>query len=198
MFAAAETDRLEGCLGRLAPYFDGADVALTGGVAVEYHLAMGGRPGIRETLADLDFVARRIDGLAPGMAREFLVSHYHVAGPGVPKALVQLVDPIARLRIDIFPDLEDAIAHAGRVVIGSRSLLIVSAESILEHKRRTLSKASAAQPVDPKHWRDATALAEITGRVLPQLTLHSEPQVLCTDVDVSCARCELSRTPDFP
>jgi hypothetical protein len=138
-----------------------------------------------EMVADLDLVARRIGQPAPGIAREFLVSNYHTAGPGVPKALVQLVDPIARLRIDIFPDTNDAIADAHSAAVGATSLA-------------TIGKASPRNPVDHKHWRDAAALAVINCCILPALTPHFAPAVMSTDVGLSCPRCELSRTPDFP
>jgi hypothetical protein len=198
MFAAGEIERLDDCLERLVPYFDANAVALTGGVAVEYYLAAFGRPGIRERLTDLDFVACSIDGIARGIARDFLVSHYHRACPGVPKALLQLVDPIARLRIDIFPDRNGVIARANRAAVGATSLLILGGNSILEHKLQTIRMASAASPADPKHWVDARALAEIDGWAVPALSLHLAPAIYCTDVEERCSRCELSRSPDCP
>ncbi len=171
---------------------------MTGGVAVEYRLAMAGRRGLRERLADLDFVARRVGVLARAIPREFLVSHYHAAGPGVPKALLQLVDPLARLRVDVFPVAAGALARATRGTLGGTSLLVLDARSMLEHKLRTLRRSSATDPADPKHWRDAAALAELCGCEPPAPPPHLRPAVLSTDIHASCARCELSRDPGVP
>ena len=53
-----------------------------------------------------------MDGVAATVARDFLVSHHHVPQPGVKKAIVQLVDPVTRLRVDIFPDLGGMLPRA--------------------------------------------------------------------------------------
>ncbi len=171
---------------------------MTGGAAVEHHLRAAGRPPIRDEIADLDLVVGDVDGLSPRVCDAFLVAHYHRCGPGVPKALVQLVDPRERLRIDIFPDIDEAIVEATRGAIGATSLLILSARSILEHKLRTVAKSSAASPVDTKHWRDATALAALVGRALPAPPRFAQAAQFSTDVDARCARCEQSATAGFP
>ncbi len=149
-------------------------------------------------MTDLDFVACSVDGIVREFACDFLVSHYHRARPGVPKALLQLVDPIACLRIDIFPDRNGVIAQANRAVVGGTSPLIIDGSNILEHKLQTIRMASAGSPADPKHWVDARALAEINGWALPALNLHLAPAIYCTDVEERCSRCELSLSPDFP
>jgi hypothetical protein len=96
------------------PHVDTMNVALTGGVAIVMLLEKG-----RERITDVDFVAGRMDAIRGSVTRDFLVSHYHVAQPGVPKAIVQLVDPDTRLRIDFFPDLAGAVKRAGRSAAAS-------------------------------------------------------------------------------
>jgi len=177
------------CLGRLAPHLRLDDVAVTGGVAIG-----------RDSVGDLDLVARAIDVVAPGVTRHFLVSHYHVAGPGVPKFMVQLVDPVTRIRVDIFPDLAGAIARARPATIAGHVLNVLSLDDILDHKVQTLSKASPASTVDPKHARDARTLAQRLGRAIP----YVDPQSLADDVygvgetDRGCPRCAVSLSPSFP
>jgi len=177
------------CLDRLAPYLRLDDVAIAGSVA------MG-----RDRPADLDLVARSIGVVAPGVTRDFLVAHYHIAGPGVPKFMVQLVDPVTRIRVDMFPDLTGSIARARTATVGGHVVNLLSLEDVLDHKLQTLSKASPASPVDPKHARDARTIARLIGRTVPDV----DPQSLANDVygvgetDGSCARCELSRSASFP
>jgi hypothetical protein len=38
--------------------------------------------------------------------------------PGVPKFMVQLVDPVTRIRVDIFPDLVGSLTRSRGVEIG--------------------------------------------------------------------------------
>jgi hypothetical protein len=58
--------------------------------------------------------------------------------------------------------------------------------------------ASAASPVDPKHWRDAKTLADLCGRAQPPRPRHAARTPLCIDIRQVCTRCELSRSPNFP
>lgn len=198
MFDSYQLARLGGCFTRLLPCFGERDVALAGGVAVEYHLAKAGRPALRVVPADVDLVARRVEGDAREIVRAFLVSHYHEPGAGRAKALLQLVDPPARLRIDVFPDTFDALVRARSATIGGASLPVLDPRDILAHKIETIRKASAASPADPKHWRDAAALAPLCGVVLPPLSPHLRTAVLSTDPGAVCERCERSRSADFP
>jgi hypothetical protein len=177
------------CLGRLAPHLRLADVALTGSVAIG-----------RERAGDLDLVAGSIDVVAPSATTDFLVSHYHVQGPGVPKFMVQLVDSLTRVRVDIVPDLTGSIARAGTTAISGISVKVLSLDDILDHKLHTLSKASPMRPVDPKHVRDARTIALRIGCTIPDI----DPRSLVPDVygvdepDEGCARCQTSRSRLFP
>jgi len=189
--------RLEDTLARLVPYLRATPFALTGGIAVEYHLVLAKRTPSRDHIGDLDLVVGRLDALDPAVTSEFLVSHVHTPGPDV-KALVQLVDPRTRLRIDLFPDADGAIEHATRFAIGRTELLILSTRSILEAKLRLIRKSTPASPVDPKHWDDAKALAEIGRITIPPLRPALAPQAYSTDVETRCMRCERSRAPAFP
>jgi hypothetical protein len=185
-------------LRRFLRHAEPAEVALTGGLAVEHHLAAAGFPPLRDRVGDLDFVARRVDAIAPSVTSDFLVAHYHRPGPAVRKALLQLVDPLARLRVDVFPDLDDCVAQANRTTIEDVALLVVDARSILRHKLETLRKATDSQPVDPKHRRDAVALAELLGEAAPPASAREAPATYCRDLEAVCARCEASHTPEYP
>jgi hypothetical protein len=172
-------ERLRACLDRLAPHVERDALALTGGVAITLHLPE------RARLADVDFVARRMEAVRPSVTRDFLVSHYHAAPD---KPMVQLVDRETHLRIDVFPDRAGSVARA----TVHDDWRVVTASDLLAHKRTLLGK-----PVDPKHWHDMVALAALCGEPLPPAPALV-PDVYCTDLAYVCARCERSRSPNFP
>jgi len=109
-------------------------------------------------VADLDFVATSLEAVSSSVVGQCLVSHYHVERPGVPKFMIQLVDPESRIRIDVFPDLVGSIADARATEIGEHRMQVLPLEKIFEHKVQTLVRASPAAPIDPKHVRDALRL----------------------------------------
>jgi hypothetical protein len=200
VFSAADTERLSGCLGRLLPHVRRNGVAITGGVAMQLGIArLGGQQGLRTEVADLDLVAVSLDAVAPGAADEFLVSHYHVVQPGVPKFMIQLVDPVSRLRIDVFPDLVGSVADARDAVVGEQCVPVLPLERVFEHKLLTLSRASRSAPIDPKHVRDTQFLGNLLGRPTPSVDSEAVvTDVYGPDADRSCTRCELSRRPSWP
>src|SRR5262249_43066653 len=152
-------------------------------------------PGSRREVADLDLVARRMDLVASTVAADFLISHLHVPGPGVPKAMLQLVEPRSRMRVDIFPDLAGIV---GRAIPFDRWLLqVVGADDLLAQKVQTVRNASASRPADPKHWLDAQRLAGHLRRALPSLRPHLARPIYGRDT-TPCTRCTRSFDPAYP
>ena len=194
-----EIARLSGCLDRLVPHLRLDDVAVTGGVAMQLGLAAFGRPLARNGVADLDIVATSIDAVSASVVGTFLVSHFHMAGPGVPKFMIQLVDPVSRIRIDVFPDSAGSIGDAGMAPIGEHCVRVLPLERIFEHKVQTLMRASSASPVDPKHLRDALILGDILSKAVPDIAPEAVvPDVYGAEDESSCNRCTLSREPAWP
>ena len=197
-FPASELERLSRCLASFMPHVRESELAVTGGVAIQFGLAERGHAGRRTAIADLDCVASSVDAIAPSVSDVFLVSHYHVVQPGVPKFMVQLVDPVSRIRVDVFPDLVGSLARARMVQIRAHRVQMLALEDILEHKLLTLSKASRTNPIDPKHADDAYLLGNVLGRRIPTVS----QECLVGDVygidDLHCKRCQLSLDPLFP
>jgi hypothetical protein len=173
-------------------------VAITGGVAIELGLAEVGRGGRRTTVADLDCVAASLDAIAPSVSDVFLVSHYHVVQPRVPKFMVQLVDPVSRVRVDVFPDLVGSLARARTAEIQTHCVKMLALEDILEHKLLTISKASRTNPIDPKHADDAYRLGEVFGRRIEPVAKECLVEDVYGIDDLDCERCQLSLDPRFP
>jgi hypothetical protein len=197
-FSRIESDRLNGCLDRLTPHLEMERVALTGGVGMQAGLAALGHSGVRHHVADLDLVATSLDAVSSSVADRFLVSHYHVAGPGVPKFMIQLVDPESRIRIDVFPDLAGSVVDARPTEIGQHRMLVLPLDKMFEHKIHTLLRASPEAPIDPKHVRDAQYLGAVLSRPVPEVSEATVvPDVYGVDDD-SCDRCALSSHPAWP
>jgi hypothetical protein len=174
---------------------------MTGGVAIQIGLARLGRAGTRDTIADLDMVATAVDAISPRVAETFLVSHYHSVRPGVPKFMVQLVDPRNAVRSRHL----SRSSRFDRALRGGRSRRQRDPFAFLSRTSSStkfirLSTASAARPVDPKHADDAHALGELFQRPVPAIDRDALVEEISTDwtSTCSCQRCVLSSSDGFP
>lgn len=193
-------EALHHCLSRFLAHVDSTQIALTGGVAIGIHAraSQTDRERIRAA-EDIDFVAESIDAVSPSVTRDFLVSHFHRPQPSQPKFLVQLADPLTHLRVDVFPDSLGALGRASTVGVAGFSLRIVDAETLLAHKLRLLAGASAASPVEEKHYADVQRLGAMSGRDVPILPAsHLVRTAYSHDLEEVCLQCQASRCADFP
>jgi hypothetical protein len=198
-FSDREIERLAGCLSRLLPHVRRESIAITGGVAMELAMAGQYRPGLRSEIADLDLVVTSVEAVNPSVLTQFLLSHYHVVQLGVPKFMIQLVDRQSHIRVDIFPDLAGSVAEASEISLGEHRVHVLALQRVLEHKLLMVSSASRATPIDPKHVRDAVALADLLESGAPDIPPEAlAPDVYGGDADLACRRCELSAHPDWP
>jgi hypothetical protein len=198
-FDTPEVSRLAGCLSRLLPHLRSDGIAITGSVAMEIGLARAGHAPSRLAITDLDLVARDLDVVSSGVGAQFLISHYHVPQPDAPKFMVQLVDPVGRIRIDIFPDLVGSIQQAQTVTIGEHVLKVLTLQTIFDHKALTLERANKARPVDPKHDEDARLIGAIVSREPPTIAPEAlRPEVYSGAGELICRRCQASRDVRFP
>ncbi len=199
VFRRAELERLSACLARLLPSVHRDDVAVAGGVAIQIGMAELGLAGGRNKIADLDLVASSLGAVSPRVTDAFLVSHYHVVQPGVPKFMMQLVDPETRIRVDVFPDLTGSLSRSRVVRIGEQDVRVLALEDVFDHKLLTLSRASPGKPVDPKHADDAHALGKLLGRAVPAIGNESLVEdVYGGEAEFHCQRCDLSSSAQFP
>ncbi len=83
--------------------------------------------------------------------------------------MVQVVDPATRIRIDVFPDLVGSISRAVETTVA-----------------------------DEKHVQDAMLLGRLCGRQIDPLAESVMARPVYEKDLTSCARCEASRSPDFP
>lgn len=80
------------------------------------------------------------EAVSSSVATQFLVSHFHLPQPGYPKFLIQLVDPVSRLRVDVFPDLSGSVQRAPVRDVADLQIRVLDVRSILEHKLATLRR----------------------------------------------------------
>jgi hypothetical protein len=194
-------ERIHKCLARLAPHLDLTRVAVTGGVAIALHLgpATRGTRRLGQPAHDLDLVADAADAISAGVVNEFLVSHFHLPQPGYQKFLIQLVDPVAGVRVDVFPDSLGLLPGTTSRAVAGHRMRVLDPCALLEHKLALLASASPERPVDEKHYADSVWLADYCGRLVPAVaaSVLRQPEYSC-DLDMQCPRCEASRHPDFP
>ena len=189
---------LHDCLRRLLPHMDTERVALTGGVALDLCVDSS-RQAPRRPANDVDFVAADADAVRPSVTSDFLVSHFHLPHAGYAKFLIQLVDPVSRIRVDFFPDANGALSRAQVTDVAGVPLRVLAAQDILAHKLAMLSGASAEKPVDEKHYVDAQQLGALCGRHVPSLAAsHRADTHYSRDVNARCPRCDVSQRANFP
>lgn len=187
------------CLARILPHLHPRAAALTGGLAIHLHLTRAGLRSTRRAIPDIDLVASDPDVVSPSVTDDFLVNHYHLPQRGYSKFFIQLVDPVTRVRVDVFPDVGNLLATATTVMLGGVPLLMVEAGGILAHKLHAIAAASVQSPVDEKHLRDVAALARLLGQPPPAVRAACVGQDrYTTDTTIRCQRCEASSRPEFP
>ena len=103
------------------------------------------------------------------------------------------------LRLDFFPDSLRALNRAHVTDVAGVPLPVLNAQDIVDHKLALLAGASAASPIEAKHYRDARRLGAVCGREVPSMPLsHLSSTVYSQDIDAPCLRCDVSRCAGFP
>lgn len=196
--------------------------AITGRVALEALKISRGLPSARPPLNDLDLVVESWGAIPPSVTERFLCVHVHPeAPPG--KTLVQLVDPTAPLRIDIFRSFGRTLdrveaAKLGGVPVGlvsfedlccrNAALLLRLRSGTTEAVKHAVDFIALSELIDPERvqiaWQDyraqadpetfAEAAIEISHLLRSRVDLLTTPEYL-RDASVVCAKCK--STPPF-
>src|SRR6185503_4384256 len=91
-----------------------------------------------------------------------------------------------------------ALGRAQVTDVAGVPLHVVAVHDILAHKLALLSGASAASPVDEKHYVDAQQLAALCGRYVPPIPAsHVVNAHYSRDCNARCPRCEVSQCANF-
>ncbi|WP_237477864.1 hypothetical protein [Lichenibacterium dinghuense] len=196
--AAATLARLRG---------SGLDPALTGGMAIAWHMAgVDGAGPTRRPLHDLDLVVEGVGSIPDGLGADFEIRHLHPdAPPG--RMLAQLWDPSTALRVDVFGAHGDTLSRCAEASLSEGRLRVVSREDLAARLASLLLDLALGEAVAPKHASDFSALvpgvdaaamaaawADHRRRRHPESFAEARAAVL----DLVAARPDLLVTPDSP
>ena len=133
--------------------------ALTGRLAFEAHRIRLGLPPHPHPLNDLDIAVESFSSIPETLAGDFLVRHIHPHSPEG-KMLVQLVDPDASLRIDIFRVYGATMTRIESFDFGTDRIRAVSLEDLASRAASLLMDLDSGFAVAPKHARDFEFLSQ--------------------------------------
>ncbi|HEX4807340.1 MAG TPA: hypothetical protein VH325_00330 [Bryobacteraceae bacterium] len=133
--------------------------ALTGGLAVEFHLKRLGLTAVARTLNDIDFIADSFDNIPQTLTRDFVFRHIHPYDPPA-KTMLQCVEPDSAVRVDLFRAYGGVMSRAIRVETTLGSLRIVSYEDLAARTARLAIDLAGGVPIPAKHGRDFLRLIE--------------------------------------
>jgi hypothetical protein len=157
-FPEADQKRITTCLDRLFPHLTPSKCAITGGVGIACQLALRDIEASFRSLNDIDLVAESMEVVHPEITRSFLVNHYHPPQPGYDKFMIQLADPVSKLRVDIFSYLSTHPSRMRETRLGKWTVRLVALEDQLVRKVALLQDLSASNPEEPKHYDDVALL----------------------------------------
>jgi hypothetical protein len=132
------------------------EIVLTGGLAIELHLANAARAQHRP-FNDIDFLAATFDAIPTALSQDLIFRHVHPdADPG--KTLLQAVDPQTAVRVDIFRACGNTLARALPVQIAGATLRIASIEDVAARAARLSMDLASSIAIPAKHARDLLRL----------------------------------------
>jgi hypothetical protein len=138
---------------------DGFPGALTGSLATEAQLRAHGRPIVRRSLNDLDFVVTCFNAIPTSLAGRFLTHHIHPHAPEG-KTLLQLVDRKTALRVDFFRAFDTTLTRASVVDEQTGRLPVLAVEDLVARSTaHVYGRLRHGRPIDLKYVRAFTRLA---------------------------------------
>jgi hypothetical protein len=191
-FLSAENDsRVWSTFRKLARH-DVSRWALTGGLAIEAHLArLGAKQSVR-ALNDLDFITESFDCIPDTLAGDFLFRHIHPLDPPG-KTLLQCVDPDSAMRIDVFRVNGATLKRTSTLPFPGGTMRLISLEDLAARTARLALDLAEGVAVPAKHARDFLRLAELVKPAAAERAWqdHRKPQHPSSFREASRQLCEL-------
>lgn len=138
---------------------DPSPFVLTGGLAIEMHIAaQRGRTLIRP-LNDIDFLVASFEQIPLSLGADLLLRHVH-PHDSFGRMLLQGVDPRTSVRLDIFHAHSNEIKRARIAEIHGIRMPIVSFEDLLARHARLCMDLVEEKTLAPKYARDFLRMME--------------------------------------
>jgi hypothetical protein len=158
-FSAADSARVVQTFRNLASH-DISRWALTGGIAIEFHILRRGRALIRRQLHDIDFIADSFASIPETLGSKLLLRHVHPHDPPS-KNMLQGVDPETGVRIDVFRAYGGEMERTAPIEIFGLALKIVSLQDLVARHARLNWDLMEGRPIAPKYGRDFLRLIDL-------------------------------------
>ncbi len=155
----SEADRLARAIRKLLRH-DVSGWALTGGIAVELHCRIMGRPTQVRRLNDLDFITQDFAEIPASLAGGFLFNHVHPFDPPG-KTLLQFIDRDTALRIDVFRAFGATMSRTIPIELAGLPLRMIALEDLVARAARLTLDLASGTPVAAKYAGDYLRLAEL-------------------------------------
>jgi hypothetical protein len=198
-YLPADIARIQNFLTKLLPYLDLAKITFVGGLAFRHHLSQT-NVQIDRPFNDLDLVTPTLAAVSPQAVSsgDFLVSHFHdyartneLTIPPRDRFYLVLVDPVNKVKIDIFDTEPFPPTRTIPVVFNDFSLNIISPEDQLCHLVWNAYGIINGQPIQAKMVPNIEAL-------WPQVNITQASQIwsqyysLTLDLETTWSRIQTS------
>ncbi len=168
--------RVARTLRRLAAH-DISRWALTGGIAIEFHILNRGGSPIMRPLHDIDFMASSFDCIPQTLGPTLLMRHVHPSDPPA-KTMLQAVDPETEVRVDVFRAYGLEMKRILPIEIAALPFGMASLQDLVARHARLNWDLMEGKPVAPKFARDFLRMLELvtTEEIEPIWREHRKPQ----------------------
>ncbi len=163
LLSAEDLARLRSSLLKLKQHFS-QPFFITGSLAAAFHQRRNGMKLTAQKLNDIDIVVSNLSSLPFSLGKDFLIRHFH-PDRGNGKILIMLVDPVQKIRIDIFtPALFSFTQRTEDFVLFDNLFSIISAEDLLVKLLSIICCVLDFKTVNTKYVRQFEKLLAISNR----------------------------------
>lgn len=194
----ADAARAQRTLRKLARH-DISEWALTGGLALEFHLIQRHRKPFGRLLNDIDFIAASFNDISGSLGGELLLRHVHPDDPPG-KMMLQAVDPETAVRVDVFRAYGLEMDRAIQSEIAGLPFKMASLRDLIARHARLNWDLVTGHPVAPKFARDFLRIVDLlpAGAVQDTWLEHRKPSSPSSFVEVSTRLKEtIENNPDL-
>lgn len=151
--------------------------ALSGGLAIEFHILSRGGMSRQRPLHNIDFVTASFDCIPETLGDRLLLRHVHPYDPPA-KNMLQGVDQETEVRMDVFRAYGSEMNRVLPIEIATLAFQVVSLEDMVARHARLNWDLMEGKPIAPKYAQDFLRLLEFvtTEEVESIWREHRKPQ----------------------